>query len=364
MADVQPFRAVRYAGAAGPLADLVAPPYDTIGDEERALLFTRSPFNVAHLTLPESIEEAGRLYREWLARGVLEQDEEPSSWLLVEDFVGPDGIARERRGVVASLAAEPYGQGGVLPHERTHRHVRDERRRLLRATGVQPEPVFLLHQSGLDLTTPDRAADLAVDGSRLWRLDVDLSPLEGGELLVADGHHRYESAVELGAELDPGSARIMALLVSTQDEGLHVYPTHRVFSKRADLRDLRTGEPRASLGEALVDLGRETHARSAAVAYRAGSVELLRGQEGELDVQLVDRHGLDGIGYTADVEEAVAAVDRGEADVAFLLREPRVEDVFAVARQGERMPQKSTYFFPKPLSGLLFHEVPSRPVSA
>jgi hypothetical protein len=151
----------------------------------------------------------------------------------------------------------------------------------------------------------------------------------------------------------------MALLVSTRDPGLHVFPTHRVFAGRPDLRELREGEPFPSLAGALAVLEDDTYARSAAVAYRAGSVELLHGGEGELDVELVDRHGLEGIGYTPHVEEAVAAVDRGEADVAFLLREPRVEDVFAVARRGERMPQKSTYFFPKPLSGLLFHPVPA-----
>ena len=106
MADIQPFRAVRYAGAAGALADLVAPPYDAVDDEERAALYTRSPYNVVHVTLPESADEAGRLYREWLAEGVLEQDDEPAVWLAVEEFVGPDGVARERRGVIVSVAAD------------------------------------------------------------------------------------------------------------------------------------------------------------------------------------------------------------------------------------------------------------------
>ena len=93
------------------------------------------------------------------------------------------------------------------------------------------------------------------------------------------------------------------------------------------------------------------------MAYRAGSVELVRGDESELDVELVDRHGLEGIAYTQDVAEAVSAVDGGVASAAYFVRAPRVEDVFAVARRGERMPPKSTYFFPKPLAGLLFHPV-------
>jgi hypothetical protein len=222
---------------------------------------------------------------------------------------------------------------------------------------VQPEPIFLLANGRLELEVPDQPPDLDVDGSRLWRLaDFDTGPLAGSGLLIADGHHRYESAIQLGSGR-PSGARIMALVVSTEDPGLRVFPTHRVFSDRPDLAELHEGEPSESLDEALDVLASEPFARSAAVAYRRGRAELVRGREGELDVELVDRHGLDGIQYTPRADEAVAAVDSGRADVAFLLRDPRVEDVFAVARRGERMPQKSTYFFPKPLSGLLFHPV-------
>ena len=357
MADVQPFRAVRYAGAAGPLADLVAPPYDTVTDDERARLLARSQYNVTHLTLPDSAEEAGRLYRDWLASGVLEREAEESVWLLVEDFVGPDGVARERRGVVASLRADVYATGGVLAHERTHPHIREERVALLRAMRAQPEPVFLLHETGRVPDVPDREPDLSADGSRLWRVDADLGSFGDQELLVADGHHRYESASELGRDLGSAGARIMALLVSTADPGLHVFPTHRTFTARPELAELRGGEQCRDLQEALVRLAAEPFDRATAVAYRADGIELLRGEKGELDVELVDRHGLEGIGDTAQLDEAVAGVDEGTADVAFLLREPRVEDIFAVARQGRLMPQKSTYFFPKPLSGLLFHPV-------
>jgi len=357
MVDVQPFRAVRYSGAAGPLRDLVAPPYDAVSDAERTFLYTRSPYNVVHLTLPDTAEDAGRLYGDWLATGVLEREADPSTWVLVEDFVGPDGVPRERHGVVASVSAQPYSAAGVLPHERTHPHIREERLRLLRATGAQPEPIFLLHEGRLVTAPPERAPDAEVDGSRLWRMDVDLSPLGDEQLLVADGHHRYESAVELGEEVGASGTRVMALLVSTEDPGLHVYPTHRVFSGRPDLAEPGEGELCASLEEAHERLGGEPYDRSAAIVYRRAGVELVRGTEGELDVELVDRHGLRGLGYTSQREEAIAAVDEGRADAAFLLREPRVADVFAVARRGARMPQKSTYFFPKPLSGLLFHPV-------
>jgi uncharacterized protein (DUF1015 family) len=360
MADVKPFRAVRYSGAAGSLGDLVAPPYDAVDEEERALLFTRSPYNVIHVTLPESADEAASLYQSWIEDGILERDDDPSAWLVVEDYVGPDGVARERRGVALSLAAEPYETGTVLPHERTHPRIREERLRLLRAIRVQPEPIFLLTGARLDLEVPESAPDLEVDATRLWRFPtLEAVALAGSQLLIADGHHRYESTVELGTELGSGGARIMALVVSVDDPGLHAFPTHRVFSRRPDLLATRDGEPCTDLDEALALLAAEPFARSAAVAYRRGSVELVRGSEGELDVELVDGYGLDGIRYTPRTAEAAALVDDGDADVAFLLRAPRVEDVFAVARRGERMPPKSTYFFPKPLSGLLFHTVES-----
>jgi uncharacterized protein (DUF1015 family) len=354
MADLKPFRAVRYSGAAGPAADLVAPPYDAVAPDERDRLLARSPYNVLHLTLPESDEEAARLYREWLEHGILVREDEPASWLLVEDYVGPDGIARERRGIVVSLAAEPYESGHVLPHERTYADTRLGRRSLLEATRVQPEPIFLLLDGPVDAELPARASELVVDGTRLWRLeDFDLAPLAEDALLIADGHHRYESALEL----DPAGARIMVLLVSTHEPGLHVFATHRTFAGRPDLAELQGGDPHETLESALAALAGESRDRAAAVAYRRPGIELVRGREGELDVELVDRHGLDGIAYTPQTDEAVAAVDEGRADVAFLVREPRVDEIFAVARRGERMPPKSTYFFPKPLSGLLFHPV-------
>jgi len=357
MADIQPFRAVRYTGAAGPLADLVAPPYDAVTEEERSELYTRSPYNVVHVTLPESLEEAARLYRSWVEDGILEQEEEPAAWVVAEEYVGPDGVSRERHGIVLSLAADPYESGHVHPHERTHEQTCRERLELLRAVEVQPEPILVLADTSLELSAPAEPPDVEVDGTKLWRRsDLDLGVLRDVELLIADGHHRYESAVRYGLD-DDGGARIMALVVPAHDPGLRVFPTHRVFSERPDLETQREGEPYGRLEDAQRALEAEPFAHAAAVAYRRGAVELVRGALGELDVELVDRHGLEGIGYTPRASEAVAAVDGGEADVAFLLREPLVDDVFTIARRGQRMPPKSTYFHPKPLSGLLFHPV-------
>ena len=355
MAEVKPFSALRYdTGRAGPLEDLVAPPYDVIGPAERERYLARSPYNVVHLTLPDSEDEAGRTLRTWRENGVL-ATEEPSFWALSQDYVGPDGVARTRTGIVASLRVEPYENGTVLPHERTHRGPKEGRLRLLRATQTQLEPIFLLYEGQAPFEVPDRNAELEVEGARLWRLEDDAlgEAFSDRRLLIADGHHRYETALAYHEEVGTSaSGHMMVVLVSLEDPGLTIFPTHRVF--REPPANLLPGEKREDPESALDELGRLERDRAAVVVYD-GSTELAVDGAGELDVQLVDRLGQEGLSYTADWREAVRAVDDGEAAVALLMRPTRIEDVFEVAARGETMPQKSTYFYPKLVSGLLFH---------
>jgi uncharacterized protein (DUF1015 family) len=353
VADVRPFRAVRYAR---PSAAVTAPPYDVIDGPTRESLAARDPHNVVHLTLEPDADLAAERFRSWLGDGVLVRDARPAVWWLEQDFVGPDGVARSRSGVVASLRAEPYATGAVLPHERTHAGPIEGRLRLLRATRAQLEPIFLLHEGSPPLARPARPPDLEVEGTRLWRVEDEGAVsafFEGTQLLVADGHHRYETAVAFAA--DDGADRLMAVLVSTADHGLEIFPTHRVFSRRAEIDP--PGERLASLDEALAALAREPEGAPAAVFLRAGEARLVRGEEGELDVELVDRFGHAGIAYTPDRDEVVRRLDSGQADCAFVLRPLRIEDVFERARGGRTLPPKATYFFPKLVSGLLFHPV-------
>jgi uncharacterized protein (DUF1015 family) len=336
MALVKPFRAERYdESKAGPLAELVAPPYDVISPEQREEYLARSPFNVVHLTLPDDEEQARRDVAAWREQGVLARDSEPGFWLLSQDYVGPDGVSRTRSGLVASLRAEPYGQGTVLPHERTHRGPKEGRLRLLRATRTQLEPIFLLYE-GDPLELPERSPDLQSGGDKLWR--VDSGPdFEDTELLIADGHHRYETAVAYAQE--GGSPDLMVVLVPTEQEGLTIFPTHRIAEHVNGARGTPIEEP----GDELPGV----------VLYRGGRYELLSGDG--LDVEIVEHLAPAGVTYTPQRAEAVATVDRGDAEAAFLLRPTRIQDVWAVARRGETMPQKSTYFYPKLTSGLLFH---------
>jgi uncharacterized protein (DUF1015 family) len=336
MAVVKPFRAERYdESKAGPLERLVAPPYDVLSPEQREEYLARSPYNVVHLTLPDNEEQAGRDVTDWREQGVLARDQEPVYWLLSQDYVGPDGVSRTRTGLVASLRAEPYENGVVLPHERTHSGPKEGRLRLLRATRTELEPIFLLYE-GDPLRPPGREPDLQSGGDKLWRVE-DAPNFESTELLIADGHHRYETAVAYAQE--GGSPYLMVVLVPTEQEGLTIFPTHRLAERINGAHGTPIEEP----GDVLPGV----------VMYRDGKYELLKGDG--LDVEIVERIAPAGVTYTPERAEAVATVDRGEAEAAFLLRPTRIEDVWAVARRGETMPQKSTYFYPKLTSGLLFH---------
>ncbi len=345
VAVIKPIRAVRYdESVAGPLEQLVAPPYDVIDETQREELMAQSPFNVVHLTLPDDEADAARLWREWLSDGALVRDSEPSFWALEQEYVGPDGVARTRRGLVASLRVEPYENRVVLPHERTHAGPKEGRQRLLEALQAHPEPIFLLYDGAPPYAQPDGEPEMEVEGARLWRL-----PPEGIEeafadkqLLIADGHHRYETALAFGAE------HILVVLVSTEDRGLMIFPTHRIAEHING-----TGATR-ELDEALAALEAEPVDRAATVVYRKGGAALVEGDEGTLDVQLVESLAPGQVSYTPSVDEAVAAVEQGRAEGAFIVRATRIEDVFRFAQAGETLPQKTTYFYPKLLSGLLF----------
>jgi uncharacterized protein (DUF1015 family) len=357
MAEVKPFRAVRYGEPAGALQTLVAPPYDVISPEQRDQFRARSPYNVVHLTLPDDEAEAGQLWSGWRAEGILADDDEPAFWWLSQDYVGPDGIARTREGLAAALRIEPYENRVILPHERTHRGPKEGRLRLLRETRAQLEPLFFLYEGGPPAQRPERDPDLEVEGARLWRMPSTgvAEVFADRQLLIADGHHRYETALAYHEETrTPESGYVLAVLVSLEDPGLMIFPTHRVFGVRPKPTFIELGhDVKASAEEAMTELNELPRDRAAAVIYEGGRAELAV-DGNELDVQLVDRLGHDGISYTPDWQEAVRAVDSGEAAVAVLMRPTRIEDVFAVAQRGETMPQKSTYFYPKLVSGLLF----------
>jgi uncharacterized protein (DUF1015 family) len=339
MPTVRPFSALRYdVAAAGPLTDLVAPPYDVISSEARAEYLARSPYNVVHLTLPDSEEQAGRDFAAWRADGVL--DEQPERyWWIAQDYVGPDGVGRMREGLAASVPVTPYEAGEVLPHERTHAGPKEGRLRLLRATRTQLEPIFLLYDAEPVFERPAGEAVMDVDEggvrTRVW-------PIEAGEvtidtpLLIADGHHRYETAVAYRAE-NSHATHTFAVLVSSRAPGLEIFPTHRLVQELGDV----PGEP--------ID------APNGGVTLYRGNRFMRVATDDDFGPRVVESFAPVGVSYTAYADEAIAAVDRGEAAAAFLLEPVTVAQVARFAEAGEVMPQKSTFFYPKLTSGLLFH---------
>ena len=343
MPEIRPFRALRYSAEAGPLQDLVAPPYDVISPQERERYLARSPYNVVHLTLPDSEEQAASDLEAWRRDGVL-VEEEPAVWWVAQDYTGPDGIERTREGFAASLRVEPYETGAVLPHERTHAGPKEGRLRLLRATRTELEPIFLLYDAEPPVARPERAPDIeAEEGgvrTRLWKLP-GAEPRIDVPLLIADGHHRYETALAFSQE-DPSATHMLVVLVSSRAPGLVIFPTHRLVrrlgevpvSELADLPDPLPGP----------------------VLYRDGRYWRIETDE-EIDAEAVAKLDAEVVGYAPVASEAVSAVDRGEAEAAFLLRPVSVEQVAARAAAGGVMPQKTTFFYPKLLSGMLFHPV-------
>ncbi len=251
MAEIEPLRALRYdLGRTGGLQDVIAPPYDVIDAEQLARLAARSPYNVVRVDLPQGDDpyrHAAEQLAAWQAEGAIVRDEAPALWVLAQDYTGPDGAARTRRGFLGRVRVEDYGAGRIRPHERTHPGPKEDRLRLTRATRANLSPIFALFSdpSGVawDALEPATATapwsqttddDGTVD--RLWRVEdreaiaAVKRALAGTELLIADGHHRYETARvyadEVGGE---GPHRyVLTCLVALEDPGLTVFPTHRL----------------------------------------------------------------------------------------------------------------------------------------
>ncbi|HSI30430.1 MAG TPA: DUF1015 domain-containing protein, partial [Miltoncostaeaceae bacterium] len=262
MADVRPFRALGYSAAAGPLGDLVAPPYDVISPEERRLYLAASPYNAVRLILPEvSYEEVGGLIASWRHDGVLGAAPEPVLIAWTQTFALDDGVERERRTILGAVGLEPYERRVVRPHERTHAGPREDRLRLTRAVRTNLSPVFGLYpdpgQAAWAAIAPQGPPDAELadhDGTvhRVWRVTDPAAHARVAEamadrwILIADGHHRYETALAYREErraraagngAGPGDApydRVLMGLTALDDPGLVVLPTHRVLARWAE----------------------------------------------------------------------------------------------------------------------------------
>jgi uncharacterized protein (DUF1015 family) len=414
MAEVRPLTALHYNLAAIPsLAEVVAPPYDVIDGERRRALLARSPFNVVEIDLPEAppgqdrYEHAAETLEEWELQGILSADREPELWALAQEYSAPDGLRRTRRGLLCRVRVTPYGRGLVRPHERTQPGPKEDRLKLTEATRHNLSPIFSLHPGDAwrhleGFTRSDPWAEVTDDEGtthRVWRIDdpevhrAIAAELADAELLIADGHHRYETARTYADAIGGDGAHRYTLmaLVSLEDPGLTVFGYHRLLTnvgepeaqealastlrERFELEEVPlerldpAGEPGIgvfgyvdahfrrgfrlrlkdpeSLGELIPGASRSYRELDATILETL----VLRGALGMTEA---DVEGKRGIAYTASSERALAALDEGTHAV-FLMRPTPVEQVRAVADAGETMPPKSTFFFPKLLTGIVFN---------
>jgi uncharacterized protein (DUF1015 family) len=417
MAAIEPLRALIYDHAVtGGLQDVVAPPYDVIDAAGRAELVARSPYNVVRIDLPEGEDPYAAAATEffgWRGEGAVVRDDSPALWALAQTYTGPDGRKRTRHGIFARVRIEEYGAGRIRPHERTHPGPKEDRLRLTRATKANLSPIFALFSdpegsawealaSSPDVEPWGETRDGDGTVNRLWRVG-DREAIEqvkaatsDAELLIADGHHRYETArvyaEEVGGE---GPHRyVLMCLVALEDPGLTVFPTHRlVRGLRPDqhealadaikrdfdiepLEDTAALEPTGDddavrIGyidshlqrpfmltlkdPAIADAALPDHAEP----YRRLDTAVLEALilKGALKMTDDDIDHLAGLGYARDFAQALALVQSGEYDVAFFMGATPVQRIQEVAAAGESMPPKSTYFFPKVPTGLLFSDL-------
>ena len=252
MAEIRPLRALHYnLGAVSSLEDVLAPPYDVIDAAGREALLARSPLNVVELDLPvapgggDPYEHAAETLEAWTLEGILRDDHEPAIWALAQDYTGPDGRERTRRGLLAAVRVTEYGAGQIRPHERTQPGPKEDRLRLTRATRHNLSPIFSLHPgdawSAVEPALGEpwgEAADADGTRNRIWRVadtaacEAAVAALADAELLIADGHHRYETARVYADEIggDGPHRYTLMCLVSLDDPGLEVFGYHRLIS--------------------------------------------------------------------------------------------------------------------------------------
>ncbi|MGE5543782.1 MAG: DUF1015 domain-containing protein [Bacillota bacterium] len=430
MAGIIPFIGLRYNNSKiSNLASVMTPPYDIIDDKSQARYYAENPVNIIRLELglifPDDDEQNNRYTRakkyldRWMEDETLVPEAKPAIYVYQQEFPGTKGTLT-RTGFICGLKLEDYSAGSVLPHEETLSKPKADRLKLMQATqcnfssifGLYSDPERLVDKALLEAIggrEPDvNIVDEAGETHRLWvvtdeaTLQAVSTNLREKQIFIADGHHRYETALEYCKQMHisgyKGYDYVMATLVNLYDEGLVVLPTHRVVRNisNLDLKGLKSAltevfeveEFDLSIGlpgfmNELANRGKKKHAFGLYTQERSlylltvknmNQAKSLMPKEmsdswKKLDVALLDnlvlsrllridksdRKNRDNISYTRDEDWAVARVNDGSHQLAFLLNPTRVEEVVAVAQAGDKMPQKSTYFYPKLLTGMVIN---------
>jgi len=402
MARLEPFDGIRYDTALVDADDVVSPPYDVVGPAERAELAARSPYNAIHVELPipdepaglDRYENAARIFGRWLSEGVVRRDARPGFYIYRMTFHDELGHLRVTTGLLGALGLDPGGTGQVLPHEQTIPKDRNDRLSLLRSTRLNTSPIWALSLAK-GLTTACRNA-LSTAGEVRWRTTDpagvvhelwpvtdaqslgEISALAAGApVLIADGHHRYETACIYAAECRvhngdrPGPHDLLlAFVVELSEDELSIRAIHRLLKgiPPERLPDLLAPFYRAEpAAEDLVALPATASSGVIGLFTRDGFrllyplPALEEAADDDLDSSRLAAAlaGLDDheLTYQPGWHQAIAAVREGRADAAFLLRPVSVTQIERVAYGGHRMPPKSTYFQPKPRTGMAFRSL-------
>ena len=408
MPEIQPFRGVLYRVPGEALSRVLAPPYDVITPAGQAELYARDPRNVVRIVLSRepgeaAYESAAASYRSLLGDGTLAEDREPALYLLEQGFEA-GGRTLRRHGLMARFRAEDPERRVVLPHEQTRQGPKEDRYRLLKATRANFSPIFMMFgdTSGAfrslasAVTTAPPLLHYTDDGGvghRLWRvtepprIDGFQKALEEAQAFIADGHHRYATALRYRDETGPEGAWTFGYFTPLEDPGLLVLPYHRILSAGPSLGEIRSAlEGCFRLSEA--DGPREAAARAGASAAphafgfaEPGGASLLAEATPEalalmpkdapaslraLDTYYLHRVVLgqllgvaeEAVSYVHSLAEAVEAVESRACSMAVLMRATPVSQIVDVALAGESMPAKSTFFHPKLPSGLVIHPLP------
>jgi uncharacterized protein (DUF1015 family) len=409
---LEPLRALRYNPEFVELGEVVAPPYDVISPADRDAYIRKSAHSIVRLLLPEAPSQAARLLQEWRREGALLRDTQSSIWWHTQTYVAPDGEEGVRSGFLAAIRLAAYDEGRIRAHERTHTKTREGRLELMRAVHANLSPVFGLYDDpdgaprealAAHITGPPEMETTDADATvhRFWQVTDEAAitavqeAMADRTIVIADGHHRYETArtyaEEVGGEGD--HSYVLMYLVSLLDPGLEIFATHRLVkgvdaAGRERLEQMLERNFRARRVEP-AELAPPPVANGSLPVYgfidrengRALRLELASADPAEralasheatyrqLDTAVLEKLVLEqalgmseddishqrGLGYTQSTEEALSLVESGEYELAFLLRPTPVEQVKAIAEAGETMPPKSTYFYPKVPSGLIFN---------
>jgi len=430
LATVRPFQGIFYDPQRVDLSRVVAPPYDVINLADQRRYYQQDPHNVVRLIAGEvhptdtpeenKYTRAAGFFRQWLADGILRQESSPGLHVYRHRFIDPiSGQLRERRGILGVVELEPFGRG-VLPHEQTHARAKADRLSLTRAVVANLSPVFALYEDPQSAVAPVIAPAMAEsprlsisgeDGDQhtVWsiigaeRFHKLAALFRASRLYIADGHHRYETALNFrnkqrmdhpDAPPDAAFNYVLMLLVDMADPGLTILPTHRLLhdferfdpalverlarrhrviqrrDRAALLAAMQEPTPGHRIGMAIRQIPSPSGGGQGGGYFTADiapadaadpvsrlDVSILHREilQRELGLEPADLESERYLSYSRDVATLFDRVETGAGQAAFLLRPPAVSDVVDVARAGQVMPQKSTYFFPKPASGIVFN---------